>query len=133
MKEAHDNIKSEIKHLEERNIKHAETNRFLEANYKDKQLTVNYDLDQIVVLKHELAETDKKNKKLQCYYASLYILECIFNISPYENDSEKKNIKKGIASEYHQVLPPMEGFYTFYDDEKVEKAINMVDHLPEKY
>ncbi|MFS7978523.1 hypothetical protein Hanom_Chr10g00916481 [Helianthus anomalus] len=91
----------------------------LEANYKDKQLMVNYYLDQIPVLKHELAETYKKNRKLQSYHASSYILERIFNISQDENDFENKNIKKCIGSEYHQVPPLMEGNYTFYDGENV--------------
>ncbi|MFS7911440.1 hypothetical protein Hanom_Chr02g00118111 [Helianthus anomalus] len=42
-----------------------------------------------------------------------------------------KRIIKGIGSEYHQVPPPLEKKYTFYDDEKVAKAINMVDQFPE--
>ncbi|MFS7930735.1 hypothetical protein Hanom_Chr04g00347781 [Helianthus anomalus] len=124
MKEAYDEIKNSFKDLEKRNMKLAETKRYLEANYKDKQLTVNFYLDQIVVLKHELAEKEKKNNKFLSYHASSNILERIFNISPDENKSEKKNIKKGIRSEYHQVPLPIEGNYTFDDGEKVEKTIN---------
>ncbi|MFS8018269.1 hypothetical protein Hanom_Chr15g01390101 [Helianthus anomalus] len=41
-----------------------------------------------------------------------------------------KRTKKGIGS-YHHVPPPLEDNYTFYDGKKVEKAINMVDHLPD--
>ncbi|XP_035845139.1 HIV Tat-specific factor 1-like [Helianthus annuus] len=39
--------------------------------------------------------------------------------------------EKGIGSEYHQVPPPFEEKFTFYDDEKVEKTFNMVDQLPD--
>ncbi|KAJ0796157.1 hypothetical protein HanPI659440_Chr04g0158921 [Helianthus annuus] len=37
--------------------------------------------------------------------------------------------KKDIGSEFHQVPPPEK--FTFYDEEKVEKAFNMVDQLPD--
>ncbi|KAJ0539913.1 putative transcription factor interactor and regulator CCHC(Zn) family [Helianthus annuus] len=37
--------------------------------------------------------------------------------------------KKGIGSEFHQVPPPEK--FAFYDEEKVEKAFNMVDQLPD--
>ncbi|MFS8031196.1 hypothetical protein Hanom_Chr17g01542981 [Helianthus anomalus] len=53
----------------------------------------------------------------------------IFNIKPDENDSEKN--KKGIGSEYHQVSPSFKKKFTFYDDEKVAKAFNIVDQLPD--
>ncbi|MFS7966478.1 hypothetical protein Hanom_Chr09g00774201 [Helianthus anomalus] len=46
---------------------------------------------------------------------------------PDDKDSEKN--KKGIGSEYHQVPPPLRGNYTFYDEEKVAKCLNMVDQL----
>ncbi|MFS7995862.1 hypothetical protein Hanom_Chr12g01123041 [Helianthus anomalus] len=111
MKEAYEKMKESYKDLEKRNVKYVETTRFLEANYKDKQMM--------------------KNNKLHSYHVSSYILERIFNITPDENDSEKTNLKKGIGSEYHQVPPLLEGNYTFYDNEKVEKAINLVDQLPE--
>ncbi|MFS7946068.1 hypothetical protein Hanom_Chr06g00531681 [Helianthus anomalus] len=109
VKEEYDNLKSEVKRLEEKGFK----------------LVLNNYIDQVAVLKQELAEKEKKNNKLQSYHASSYILERIFNITPDDNDSEKN--KKGIGSEYHQVPPPLEKSYTFYDDEKVAKAISMVD------
>ncbi|MFS7969417.1 hypothetical protein Hanom_Chr09g00808961 [Helianthus anomalus] len=86
-------------------------------------------IDEVVELKRELAEKEKKNNKLQSYHASSYILKRIFNITPDDNDSEKN--KKGICSEYHQIPPPLEKKYTLCDDENVAKAINMVDQLPE--
>ncbi|MFS7919985.1 hypothetical protein Hanom_Chr03g00219011 [Helianthus anomalus] len=44
-----------------------------------------------------------------------------------KKDSERN--KKGIGSEYHQVPPPFEKKFTFYDDEKVKNAFNMVYQL----
>ncbi|MFS7977249.1 hypothetical protein Hanom_Chr10g00901831 [Helianthus anomalus] len=107
--------------------KYSETKKFLEANYKEKQLVLNQYIDELVELKHELAEKEKKINKLQSYHASSYILECILYITPNDNDSEKN--KKGIGSEYHQVPPPLENNYTFCDDEKVVKGINTVNQL----
>ncbi|MFS8017035.1 hypothetical protein Hanom_Chr15g01375521 [Helianthus anomalus] len=43
-------------------------------------------------------------------------------------DLEQDNIKLQ-SSEYHQV--PLPEKFAFYDDEKVEKAFNMVDQLPD--
>ncbi|KAJ0955610.1 putative transcription factor interactor and regulator CCHC(Zn) family [Helianthus annuus] len=74
-------------------------------------------------------ETTGYNNKLKSYHASSYVLERIFNIKPSDVDSEKN--KKGISSEYHQVPPPFDEKFTFYDDEKLEKAFNMVDQLPD--
>ncbi|KAF5773936.1 hypothetical protein HanRHA438_Chr13g0605141 [Helianthus annuus] len=76
-----------------------------------------------------MAEVEQKNNILQSYHDSSYILERIFNIKLDDNDSKKN--KKEIGSEYHQVPPPLEKNYTFYDDEMVVKAFDMVDHLPE--
>ncbi|MFS7946968.1 hypothetical protein Hanom_Chr06g00542531 [Helianthus anomalus] len=101
MKEAYDEMKDRFKDLEKRVLKYVETTKFLEANYKDKHLMVNYYIDQVIVFKLELAEKEKKNNKLKNYHASSYILESIFNITQDKNDSEKKNNKKGIGSEYH--------------------------------
>ncbi|MFS8002343.1 hypothetical protein Hanom_Chr13g01200981 [Helianthus anomalus] len=56
-------------------------------------------------------------------------LNVFSNIKLDDNDSKKNN--KGIGSEYHQVPPPFEKKFTFYDDEKVEKAFNMVDKMLE--
>ncbi|MFS8021349.1 hypothetical protein Hanom_Chr16g01426371 [Helianthus anomalus] len=76
-----------------------------------------------------MAEVEQKNNKLQSYHAYSYILERIFNIKPDDNDSKKNN--KEIGSEYHQVPPPLEKNYTFYDDGTMAKAFDMVDQLPE--
>ncbi|XP_021986792.1 golgin subfamily A member 6-like protein 6 [Helianthus annuus] len=85
------------------------------------------------VIKEVQKQTAKEAKVLKTeiglYHASSYVLERIFNIKPDDKDSEKN--KKGIGSEYHQVSPPFEKKFTFCDDEKVEKAFNMVDQLPE--
>ncbi|KAJ0520515.1 hypothetical protein HanIR_Chr10g0460271 [Helianthus annuus] len=74
-------------------------------------------------------ELEQDNNKLHSYHASSYVLERIFNIKPDDKDSERNT--KGIGSEYNQVPPLFEKNFTFYDDEKVEKAFNMVDQLPE--
>ncbi|MFS8009222.1 hypothetical protein Hanom_Chr14g01282141 [Helianthus anomalus] len=92
--------------MDERLSKCLETTKLVEVKYEGKQLIVN---------------------KLQSYHASSYILKRIFNITPYDKDSEKNKI--GIGSEYHQVPPPLEDNYTFYDNGKVAKAMNMVDQL----
>ncbi|MFS7986785.1 hypothetical protein Hanom_Chr11g01014331 [Helianthus anomalus] len=76
-----------------------------------------------------MTDLEQDNNKLHSYHASSYVLEHIFNLKPDEKDSERN--KKGIGSEYHQVPPPFEKKFTFYDDEKVEKAFNMVDQLTE--
>ncbi|KAJ0442504.1 hypothetical protein HanOQP8_Chr16g0614261 [Helianthus annuus] len=76
-----------------------------------------------------MASLEQDNNKLHSYHASSYVLERIFNIKPDDKDSERN--KKGIGSEYHQVPPPFEKKFTFYDDKKVEKAFNMVDQLLE--
>ncbi|MFS8024217.1 hypothetical protein Hanom_Chr16g01460631 [Helianthus anomalus] len=128
VKEAYETLKSEVKRLEEKVLTYSETTKFVEAKYKGKQLVLNQYIDEVADLKRELAEKEKKNNKHQSYHASSYILVHIFNITPDDNDSEKN--KKGIGSEYHQVPPPLEKNYTFYDDEMVAKAMNMVDQLP---
>ncbi|MFS7935805.1 hypothetical protein Hanom_Chr05g00407861 [Helianthus anomalus] len=61
------------------------------------------------------------------FIASSYVQEHIFNITPNGKESEKN--KKGIRLEYHQVPPPLEDNYTFYDCKNVEKVINMVEQL----
>ncbi|MFS7912185.1 hypothetical protein Hanom_Chr02g00126941 [Helianthus anomalus] len=93
------------------------------------QKVLNNYIDEVAKLKQELAEKEKLVNKLQSYHTSSYILERIFNITPDGDDSEKN--QKGIGSEYHQVPPPLKDNYTFYDSEKMEKAINMVDQLPD--
>ncbi|KAJ0501304.1 hypothetical protein HanHA300_Chr11g0399291 [Helianthus annuus] len=70
---------------------------------------------------------EQDNNKLKSYHASSYVFGRIFNIKPGDGDSEKN--KKGIGFEFHQVPPPEK--FAFYDDEKIEKAFNMVDQLPD--
>ncbi|MFS7912487.1 hypothetical protein Hanom_Chr02g00130521 [Helianthus anomalus] len=115
--------------MEKRLSKYIETTRFLEANYEGKQQVSNQFIDELAEVKRELVEKEKKFNKLQSYHVSSYILEHIFNITPNDHDSEKN--KKGTGSEFHQVPPPLENNYTFYDDEKVAKTINIVDQLPD--
>ncbi|KAJ0430420.1 putative transcription factor interactor and regulator CCHC(Zn) family [Helianthus annuus] len=95
--------------------------------YSIKQQVVNSYIEDVDKLKRQIANLEQDNNKLHSYHASSYVLERIFNIKPGDDDSEKN--KKGIGSEYHQVPPPEK--FAFYDDEKVEKAFNMVDQLPE--
>ncbi|KAJ0800205.1 putative transcription factor interactor and regulator CCHC(Zn) family [Helianthus annuus] len=101
----------------------------LKNKYEIKQQVVTEYIDEVAELKHKIAELEQENNKLHGYHASSYILERIFYIKPDDNDSEKN--KKGIGSEYHQVPPPFEKKFTFYDDKKVAKAFNMVDQLPD--
>ncbi|XP_022014280.1 protein MNN4-like [Helianthus annuus] len=88
--------------------------------YEIKQQVVNSYIEEVVELKREMADLEQDNNKLHSYHASSFVLERIFNIKPDYNDFEKN--KKGIGSEYHQVPPLFEEKFTFYDDEKVEKA-----------
>ncbi|KAJ0939837.1 putative transcription factor interactor and regulator CCHC(Zn) family [Helianthus annuus] len=92
-----------------------------------KQQVVNSHIEDVAKLKRQIADLEQDNNKLHNYHASSYVLERIFNIKPCDDDSEKN--KKGIGSEFHQVPPPEK--FAFYDDEKVEKAFNMVDQLPD--
>ncbi|KAJ0836751.1 putative transcription factor interactor and regulator CCHC(Zn) family [Helianthus annuus] len=99
------------------------------TEFKEKQIELNKRIDEIANLKQVLAEKEKIVTKLQSYHDSSYILERIFNITP---DNKDTNLcKKGIGSEYHQVPPPLRDNYTFYDEEKVAKGLNIVDQLPE--
>ncbi|KAF5790764.1 putative transcription factor interactor and regulator CCHC(Zn) family [Helianthus annuus] len=129
VKEAYETLKSKVKSLDDRLCACQRNTKFLEARFEDKQRVVNQYIDDVAKLKQELADKEKLVNKLQSYHSSSYILERIFNITPDEKESEKN--KKGIGSEYQQVPPPLENNYTFYDDEKVEKVINMVDQLPD--
>ncbi|KAF5802790.1 putative transcription factor interactor and regulator CCHC(Zn) family [Helianthus annuus] len=129
VKEAYETLKSKVKSLDDRLCACQRNTKFLEARFEDKQRVLNQYIDDVAKLKQELADKEKLVNKLQSYHSSSYILERIFNITPDEKESEKN--KKGIGSEYHQVPPPLENNYTFYDGEKVEKVINMVDQLPD--
>ncbi|KAJ0809384.1 putative transcription factor interactor and regulator CCHC(Zn) family [Helianthus annuus] len=128
VKEAYETLKNKVKSLDDRLCACQRNTKFLEARYEDKQRVVNQYIDDVAKLKKELADKEKLVNKLQSYHSSSYILERIFNITPDEKESENK---KGIGSEYHQVPPPLENNYTFYDGEQVEKVINMVDQLPD--
>ena len=105
------------------------TKELYERKFKEKQLELNKCVDEIANLKQVLAEKEKIVTKLQSYHNSSYILERIFNITPDDKDTDKN--KKGIGSEFHQVPPPLRNNYTFYDEEKVAKGLNIADQLPE--
>ncbi|MFS7945146.1 hypothetical protein Hanom_Chr06g00520711 [Helianthus anomalus] len=83
--------------------------------------------NQGVTLKQQIVDLEQDNNKLKSYHVSSYVLERIFNIKSGDGESEQN--KKGIGSEFHQVPPPEK--FAFYDEEKVEKAFNMVDQLPD--
>ncbi|KAJ0652898.1 putative transcription factor interactor and regulator CCHC(Zn) family [Helianthus annuus] len=100
-----------------------------ERKFKEKQIELNKCVDEIASLKQVLAEKEKIVTKLQSYHNSSYILERIFNITPDNKDTD--NCKKGIGSEFHQVPPPLRNNYTFYDEEKVAKGLNITEQLPE--
>ncbi|XP_021984993.1 uncharacterized protein LOC110880862 [Helianthus annuus] len=84
-------------------------------------------IEEVAELKRKMDELEQDNNKLHSYHASSYVLERIFNIKLDDKDSERNT--KGIGSEYNQVPPLFEKNFTFYDDEKLEKAFNMVDQL----
>ncbi|KAJ0494112.1 hypothetical protein HanIR_Chr12g0593701 [Helianthus annuus] len=105
----------------------SETTDTLKRQYSIKQQVVNSYIEDVAKLKRQIADLEQDNNKLHSYHASSYVLERIFNLKPGDDDSEKN--KKGIGSEFHQVPPPEK--FAFYDDEKVEKAFNMVDQLPD--
>ncbi|MFS7946529.1 hypothetical protein Hanom_Chr06g00537341 [Helianthus anomalus] len=115
-------VQSRLKHC-------SEISNTLKRQYEIKQQVVNSYIEDGAKLKRKLAELEQDKNKLHSYHASSYVLEGIFNLKPDDNDSKKN--KKGIGLEYHQVPPPFEEKFTFYDDEKVEKAFNMVDQLPD--
>ncbi|KAJ0573288.1 hypothetical protein HanRHA438_Chr06g0264711 [Helianthus annuus] len=95
--------------------------------YEIKQDVVNSYIEDVAKLKRQIVDLEQDNNKLKSYHTSSYVLERIFNIKPNGKDSELN--KKGIGSEFHQVPPPEK--FAFYDDEKVEKAFNVVDQLPD--
>ncbi|MFS7919099.1 hypothetical protein Hanom_Chr03g00208901 [Helianthus anomalus] len=129
VKETYEILKSKVTSLDNRLSACQKSNAFLEARFAGKQKVLNDYIDEASKFPQELAEKEKVVNKLQSYHASSYILERIFNVTP--NDKDSKKNKKGIGPGYHQVPPPLEDNYTFYDGEKVEKAINMVDQLPD--
>ncbi|MFS7977974.1 putative transcription factor interactor and regulator CCHC(Zn) family [Helianthus anomalus] len=104
-----------------------ETTKELKRMYAIKQDIVNSYIEDVAKLKQQIAVLEQDNNKLKSYHVSSYVLKRIFNIKPGDGESEQN--KKGIGSEFHQVPPPEK--FAFYDEEKVEKAFNMVDQLPD--
>ncbi|KAJ0763806.1 hypothetical protein HanPI659440_Chr08g0285171 [Helianthus annuus] len=129
VQEAYDTLKSQVKSFDQRLSETLVTKEMYERKFKEKQIELNKCVDEIANLKQVLAEKEKIVTKLQSYHNSSYILERIFNITPDDKDTD--NCKKGIGSEFHQVPPPLRNNYTFYDEEKVAKGLNIVDQLPE--
>ncbi|KAJ0826973.1 putative transcription factor interactor and regulator CCHC(Zn) family [Helianthus annuus] len=129
VQEAYDTLKSQVKSFDQRLSETLTTKEMYERQFKEKQIELNKRVDEIANLKQVLAEKDKIVTKLQSYHNSSYILERIFNITPDDKDTNK--CKKGIGSEFHQVPPPLRDNYTFYDEEKVAKGLNIADQLPE--
>ncbi|KAJ0714031.1 putative transcription factor interactor and regulator CCHC(Zn) family [Helianthus annuus] len=129
VQEAYDTLKSQVKSFDQRLSETLVTKDLYERQFKEKQIELNKRVNEIANLKQVLAEKEKIVTKLQSYHDSSYILERIFNITP---DNKDTNVcKKGIGSEYHQVPPPLRDNYTFYDEEKVAKGLNIADQLPE--
>ncbi|KAJ0441840.1 putative transcription factor interactor and regulator CCHC(Zn) family [Helianthus annuus] len=95
--------------------------------YAIKQDVVNSYIEDVAKLKRQIADLEQDNNKLKSYHVSSYVLERIFNIKLGDGKSEQN--KKGIGSEFHQVPPPEK--FAFYDEEKVEKAFNIIDQLPD--
>ncbi|KAF5778302.1 putative transcription factor interactor and regulator CCHC(Zn) family [Helianthus annuus] len=126
-KKSYEDVKSQMKLVQSRLRYYSETTDTFKRQYEIKQQVVNSYIEDVAKLKHQIADLEQDNNKLKSYHASSYVLERIFNIKPDGKDSEQN--KKGIGSEFHQVPPPKK--FAFYDDEKVEKAFNMVDQLPD--
>ncbi|KAJ0446513.1 putative transcription factor interactor and regulator CCHC(Zn) family [Helianthus annuus] len=129
VQEAYDTLKSQVKSFDQRLSETLTTKEIYERQFKEKQIELNKRVDEIANLKQVLAEKEKIVTKLQSYHDSSYILERIFNITPDNKDTNVCN--KGIGSEYHQVPPPLRDSYTFYDEEKVAKGLNIADQLPD--
>ncbi|KAM0071966.1 putative transcription factor interactor and regulator CCHC(Zn) family [Helianthus debilis subsp. tardiflorus] len=126
-KESYEKVKGEMKFVQSRLNYCSETSKELKQMYEIKQGVVNSYIQDVAKLKRQIADLEQDNNKLKSYHASSYVLERIFNIKPDGKDSEQN--KKGIDSEFHQVPPPEK--FVFYDEEKVEKAFNMADQLPD--
>ncbi|KAJ0540355.1 putative transcription factor interactor and regulator CCHC(Zn) family [Helianthus annuus] len=126
-KESYDKVKDEMKYAQSRMNYLSETTKELKRMYAIKQDVVNSYIEDVAKLKRQIADLEQENNKLKSYHVSSYVLERIFNIKPGDGESEQN--KKGIGSEFHQVPPPEK--FAFYDEEKVEKAFNMVDQFPD--
>ncbi|KAM0057614.1 putative transcription factor interactor and regulator CCHC(Zn) family [Helianthus debilis subsp. tardiflorus] len=127
MKESYEKVKDEMKYAQSKMNYMSETTKELKRMYAIKQDVVNSYIEDVAKLKQQIVDLEQENNKLKSYHVSSYVLERIFNIKPGEGESEQN--KKGIGSEFHQVPPPEK--FAFYDEEKVEKAFNMVDQLPD--
>ncbi|KAF5809845.1 putative transcription factor interactor and regulator CCHC(Zn) family [Helianthus annuus] len=119
-KESYDKVKDEMKSAQSRMNYLSETTKELKRMYAIKQDVVNSYIEDVAKLKRRIADLEQDNNKLKSYHVPSYVLERIFNIKPGDGESEQ---------EFHQVPPPEK--FTFYDEEKVEKAFNMVDQLPD--
>ncbi|KAJ0876109.1 putative transcription factor interactor and regulator CCHC(Zn) family [Helianthus annuus] len=126
-KESYEKVKDEMKYAQSRMNYLSETTKEPKRMYSIKQDVVNSYIEDVAKLKRQIADLEQDNNKLKSYHVSSYVLERIFNIKPGDGESEQN--KKGIGSEFHQVPPPEK--FAFYDEEKVEKAFNMVDQLPD--
>ncbi|MFS7972257.1 hypothetical protein Hanom_Chr09g00842581 [Helianthus anomalus] len=126
-KESYEKVKDEMKYAQSRMNYLSETTKELKRMYSIKQDVVNSYIEDVAKLKRQIAGLEQDNNKLKSYHVSSYVLERIFNTKPRDGESEQN--KKGIGSEFHQVPPPEK--FAFYDEEKVEKAFNMVDQLPD--
>ncbi|MFS8002648.1 hypothetical protein Hanom_Chr13g01204571 [Helianthus anomalus] len=98
-KEAYEDVKSQMKCIQDRLSQYLETSQTLKNNYEIKQQVVDQYIDEVAEFKRKMADLEQENNKLHSYHASSYILERIFNIKSDDKDSEKN--KKGIGSEYH--------------------------------
>ncbi|KAJ0851059.1 putative transcription factor interactor and regulator CCHC(Zn) family [Helianthus annuus] len=127
IKESYEKVKDEMKYAQSRMNYMSETTKELKRMYAIKQDVVNSYIEDVAKLKQQIVDLEQENNKLKSYHVSSYVLERIFNIKPGDGESEQN--KKGIGSEFHQVPPPEK--FAFYDEEKVEKAFNMVDKLPD--
>ncbi|MFS7977448.1 hypothetical protein Hanom_Chr10g00904081 [Helianthus anomalus] len=129
VQDAYDTLKRQVKSFDQRLSETLTTKEMYERKFREQQLELNKCVNEVANLKQVLVEKEKIVTKLQSYHNSSYILERIFNIAPDDKDTEKNT--KGIGSEYHQVPPPLRNNYTFYDEEKVAKGLNIVAQLPE--
>ncbi|MFS8024478.1 hypothetical protein Hanom_Chr16g01463731 [Helianthus anomalus] len=87
----------------------------------------------------EAFETLKSEEKSMERRLSKYIETTRFLEANYENKQrvlsqyidELAKLKRELSEKEKKVPPPLENNYTFYDDEKVAKSINIVDQLPD--
>ncbi|MFS7953258.1 hypothetical protein Hanom_Chr07g00616431 [Helianthus anomalus] len=125
MKEAYDKMSSKTKQFIDVSRKDADTKRILEATLEAKQNSINKYLDTIALLKQELVETERVNKKLISYSSSSYVLDHIFQKQPKESETEEQGVGNGKESRYHQVPPPTMENYCQKKFKGVEMTLNI--------